>query len=169
MDKHVSEFLSKWSDVGPKHPAWKDRVKLEIISIAKYLRFLQSQGTKPWFQLKPTTGEMYNYMQWYGHLLIPQRSEIKFKIIILLTSEYPKVCPRCFVEEKISEYCGKLYLKNTWEDGGKKYIMICHDHLAELGAWRPTLGIAHFFLREVWYWWSAQVNLIIREYDKKFG
>jgi hypothetical protein len=57
----------------------------------------------------------YNYLIWSGNLLVPEKPEVKFNIKVLLTSEYPKVCPRCFYEEKILEYCGKIFLKNIWE------------------------------------------------------
>ena len=35
LDEIVQEFPEKWVSVGPKHPAWKDRVKLEIEKIIR--------------------------------------------------------------------------------------------------------------------------------------
>lgn len=64
------------------------------------------------------------------------------------------------------EYCGKIFLKNIWEQEGKKYVMICHEHMSNTQAWRENLGIVHFFIRQVWVWWAAQQNVIIKEYDK---
>jgi hypothetical protein len=104
---------------------------------------------------------------WTGNLLVPERPEIDFEIKVLLTSEYPKVCPRCFAEEKIMEYCGKIFMKNIWEQDGKKYVMICHEHMSDTNAWNANLGISHFFIRQVWVWWAAQQNVIILEYDKR--
>ena len=44
----------------------------------------------------------------------------------------------------------------------KTYVMICHDHMSELQqAWEPSLGIVHFFIREVWFWFASMQNLII--------
>ncbi|MHA1299658.1 MAG: hypothetical protein ACTSO9_09505 [Candidatus Helarchaeota archaeon] len=171
VEKYVPPFAEKWSRVTPKHPAWKDRIKLEVHLLKKYLDFLKSEGAQPWFLLRPNTDPRKGYMEWNGYLRIPQRPELTFKIIILLPPEYPQSCPRCFIEKKISRYCGgKLYLKNkVTDEQGNIYVMMCHDHMKELDAWMPILGIAHFFLREVWYWWSAQVNFIISQYDKEKG
>lgn len=168
VEKQVPEFIPKWSEVNPKHPAWKDRIRLEVVLLKKYLEFLKSEGAMPWFQLKPDTDEKYRWLRWFGFLRIPQRPELQFNIIILLPPEYPLVFPRCFIEERIAKYCGgKLYLKNRIKGSdGIPYVMICHDHMNDLNAWKPTLGIAHFFIREVWYWWSAQINFIIRMYDE---
>ncbi|MFX0056848.1 MAG: hypothetical protein ACFE85_00865 [Candidatus Hodarchaeota archaeon] len=34
-------------------------------------------------------------------------------------------------------------------------------------AWNQNLGIAHFFIQQVWVWWAAQQIVIIQELDKK--
>jgi hypothetical protein len=47
--------------------------------------------------------------------------------------------------------------------------MICHEHMSDTKAWKANLGIAHFFIRQIWVWWAAQQNVIIQEYDKKMG
>lgn len=167
LDEIVKEFPDQSINVGPKHPAWKDRVKLEIERIMQYINFLRRTQNKPWFRLLPERNPRYNYLVWGGNLLVPERPEINFDIKVLLTSEYPKVCPRCFAEEEIVEYCGKIFLKNIWEQDGKKYVMICHEHMTNTHAWKEKLGIAHFFIRQVWVWWAAQQNLIIKEYDKR--
>ena len=49
----------------------------------------------------------------------------------------------------------------------KKYIMICHEHMSNTHAWKESLGIVHFFMRQIWVWWAAQQNVIITEYHKK--
>jgi hypothetical protein len=114
---------------------------------------------------------------------VPARPEIKFDMIIALSGEYPKVSPKAFVEESLIGLAGsKIYLKNRFpqqqdtETGewakdpetGKSFVMICHDHMAELqNAWTPNLGIVHFFIREVWYWFAAMQNAIIEEFDRQ--
>jgi hypothetical protein len=167
VDNVVPRFPPAIAKVTPVHPDWKNRVKLEIGAILKYLQFIKNKGARPWFHLTPFENPKYNFMIWKGFLTIPERPDILFNIRILLTSEYPKVSPRCFAELRISNYCGKMYLKNVWNDpeDGKDYIMLCHDHMAEQEAWEDDLGIAHFFIREVWYWWSAMQNMIIKEFD----
>lgn len=167
LDEIIQEFPSKWVDVNPKHPVWKDRVKLEIEKIMHYINYLRNTKNKPWFKLFPEKNPRYNYLVWTGNLLVPENPEINFDIKVLLTSEYPKVCPRCFAEEKIMDYCGKIFMKNIWEQEGKKYVMICHEHMSDTHAWNENLGIAHFFIRQVWVWWAAQQNVIIQEFDKK--
>jgi len=166
LDEIIQEFPEKWSSIGPKHPAWKNRVKLEIEKIMQYINFLRNTKNRPWFKLFPEKNPRYNYLVWTGNLIVPDRPKINFVIKVLLTSEYPKVCPRCFAEEKIVDYCGKIFLKNIWEQDSKKYVMICHEHMSNTHAWRENLGIAHFFIRQVWVWWAAQQNIIIKEYDK---
>ena len=66
-------------------------------------------------------------------------------------------------------YCGHLYYENKWNEKGKEYIMICHDHMVKNKTieWTPSMTITHFFIREVWYWWAAQQSLIIKEWDKQ--
>ncbi|MFW9994310.1 MAG: hypothetical protein ACFFD4_19855 [Candidatus Odinarchaeota archaeon] len=122
----------------------------------------------PWFFLRPSSDTRFNYKKWDGHLKIPSRQEIRFDIIILLTSEYPKVFPRAFADKNIVNYCGgNIYLNNTWEEGDRTFVMICHDHMKEQAAWDPHLSIAHFFIREIWYWWNAKQDTIIRLWDKE--
>jgi len=102
-------------------------------------------------------------------------------LIIVLSGEYPKVSPRAFIEDSLVELAGsKIYLKNRFppkmdEENkwvrdpvtGKSFVMICHDHMSEVkDAWTPNLGIVHFFIREVWFWFAAMQNLIIKEYDR---
>jgi hypothetical protein len=170
-ERYVPPFAEKWGQVGPKHKAWQQRVKLEIISLSRYLNFLKADLPRPWFQLKPDPDPKYNFCIWRGFLQIPQRPEIKFRMVILLSSEFPKVIPRCFLEDRVAEYCGKIYTKNIWKDAkdnGRPYIMICHDHMAEVeGAWAPNLGICHFFIREVWYWFAANQGLMIQATDNR--
>src|SRR5271157_164428 len=172
VDQVVPKCPEKLREVNPKHPAWKTRVKFEVQALMKYLQFLKDKGTRPWFQLTPVENPKFNFMVWKGYLTVPDRSDIQFDIRILLTSDYPKVTPRCFAEQKILNYCGKIYTKNIWndpEENGKPYVMICHDHMAEQNAWEQDLGIVHFFVREVHFWWGAQQNIIIQEFDKELA
>lgn len=167
LDELIPEFPDKWSNITPKHPSWKDRVKLEIEKIMQYINFLKNIRNEPWFRLFPEKDPKFNYMVWSGSLMVPENLNINFEIKVLLTSEYPKVCPRCFAEEDIINYCGKVFLKNIWNQNGKKYVMICHEHMTNTNAWQPTLGIVHFFIRQIWVWWAAQQNIIIKEYEKR--
>ena len=169
VDKVVPKFPDQMSVVGPKHPLWVKRVEFEAAAILRYLTYLKRNGARPWFQIQPIQKKEYNFMVWKGHLTIPDRPDILFQTRILLNPEYPKIPPRCFAEQSISNYCGKLYLESQWKDPDENqvYIMICHDHMAEQDAWNANLGIAHFFIREVWFWWAAQQNFIMQEYDKK--
>ncbi|HMF34685.1 MAG TPA: hypothetical protein VKK79_24900 [Candidatus Lokiarchaeia archaeon] len=41
--------------------------------------------------------------------------------------------------------------------------------MAEQNAWEQDLGIVHFFVREVHFWWGAQENIIIQEFDKELA
>ncbi len=171
-ERYVPPMAKKWGKVGPRHPAWKKRIKLEIVTLSKYIKFLKSELPRPWFQLKPDPNPKYNYTLWRGFITIPKRPEIKFKMVILLSGEYPNVIPRCLIEDRITNYTGKMYLKNNWTDpeDNIKYTMICHDHMGQVeGIWEPNLGIAHFFIREVFIWWAAQMNLIIKVWDEKHG
>ncbi len=169
VDELVPALGSTWAQIGPKHPQWQSRIKKEIELVLRYINYLKAlhPNQEPWFKLTPSKNPAHKFLIWEGYLLIPSRKEIKFDIKVLLTSDYPKACPRCFAEESILNYCGKLYYGNVWEQDGKKYIMICHDHMAETEAWQPTLGIVHFFIREVWVWWSAQQNFILQQWDEK--
>lgn len=169
-EEKVLPFKEEMGKIGPRHPQWQLRVKAEIVSLTNYLSFLKDQFPRPWFQLKPDPDPKYNFMIWKGFIQIPARPEIKFDMVILLSSEYPNVIPRCFLDSDIVEYAGKLYLKNTFTDPliKKNYVMICHDHMGEVeDAWAPNLSIAHFFIREVWFWFGAMQNMIIAEWDKK--
>lgn len=167
VDEIIQEFPGKWVSIGPKHPAWKDRIKLEIEKLLQYINFLRQIQIKPWFRLFPDTNQRHNFLIWSGNLLVPDHPEINFNIKVLLTSEYPKVCPRCFADSKIITYCDKLFLKNIWEQDDKKYVMICHEHMSNTDAWNESLGIVHFFLRQIWVWWAAQQNVIINEFNKR--
>lgn len=169
-ERFVPPLDNKWAEVGPRHPKWKERVKQELMALAKYVEFLSSEYPRPWLRLKPDRDPRYNYMIWRGFIQVPSRPEVKFDMLILLSSEYPVVIPRCFLEESVEKYSGKLYIKNRYQDkaSGKTYIMICHDHMGEVkNAWEPNLGIAHFFIREVWFWFAAMQNHILTEWDKQ--
>ncbi|MHA1733116.1 MAG: hypothetical protein ACTSU5_14305 [Promethearchaeota archaeon] len=169
IDRVVPEFPEKFSQVNPKHPAWKTRVKWEVQAIMKFLQYLKRKGSRPWFQLMPTENPKFNFMVWKGQLHVPTRKDISFGIRVLLTSEYPVAPPRCFAAKRILCYADKIYTKNIWTDPETKgqYVMICHDHMKDPNLWNNKLGIVHFFVREVWYWWGAQQNFIIKEYDKR--
>ena len=169
-EQYVPPFSDKWASVGPRHPLWHERVKLEIHSLSKYVSFLRSELPRPWFILKPDPKPQYNFCIWRGFIQIPAYPEIKFEMVILLNSEYPKVIPRCLMESKIVNYCGKIYLKNKWKDPAtsKEFLMICHDHMSQLAhVWNPNLGIVHFFIREVWFWFAAMQNIIIESWEKQ--
>ena len=47
LDELIQEFPREWLEIGPKHPAWKDRVKLEIEKIIKYINFLKYTQNRP--------------------------------------------------------------------------------------------------------------------------
>jgi len=158
--------------VGPKHPLWPKRVKAEVLNLKRYLDYIIQSGGRPWFQLYPSTKKEHNYLIWYGHLNVATRPEIKFDIVVLLPATYPIDCPRALIhDEVLHEYkCSNIYVENKYSDPTTKktYVMICHDHMKEVGeAWLPELTISHFFIREIHTWWEAKQNDIIEEWDKK--
>ena len=168
-EKVLVKFPEALLEIGPKHPRWQERIKIEILNLAKYVQFLQKKGGRSWFFLAPNKNPKFNFMKWDGYLQVPTRPEIRFKMVILLPSNYPKASPRAFAEESIAEYAGKVFLKNVWEEeNGEKFVMICHEHMETVDeAWHPELTISHFFIREVFYWWAAQQNIIIEHWEKK--
>ena len=167
IDESVPEFPPNIANIGPKDgSAWIQRVKFEIKYLLKLLDYLKGCNENCWFKLFPDSARSYNYLVWGGHLCIPERPEIKFDIKVVLTSEYPKNFPRCFIEEEAVKYCDKIFLKNVWNQNGKIYKMICHQHLRDGSVWKTNLGIAHFFIREIWVWFAVQQNYIINEYDR---
>ncbi|MHA1758762.1 MAG: hypothetical protein ACTSVV_18495 [Promethearchaeota archaeon] len=168
IDELIQEFPEEFIYISPKHPAWKDRIKFEIDKIIKYVNFLRNTQNEAWFRLYPEKTPRFNYQVWTGFLMVPNRPEIKFEIKVILSAEYPKVSPRCFIEESILNYCGKVFVKKTWKQDGRKYVEICHEHLFKANAWNPRLGIVHFFMRQIWVWWAAQQNIIIQEFDAKY-
>lgn len=175
-ERVIIKFPSQVAQIGPRHSLWSKRVSLEIKNLMQFIDYLKGQENALWFFLKPCQDKKYNFQRWDGELKIPTRPDISFKLRIVLTSEYPRVFPRAFAEEKIKDYCaGNIYPKHVWQDNPKdpnseRYIMICHDHMSEQeGAWSPNLSIAHFFIREVWYWWMAKINRVIHEWDAAHG
>ena len=169
LDKLIPEFGEKWIHVNPKTYQWQERMKLEIKKIADYINYLRNEKSKPWFTLKPQRHPPCKLRIWHGYLRVPDEEEdIKFEIRVLIPPEYPKLSPLCFIDEEVMNYCGKLYPKQTFPQNGKTFILICHDHLEKNeDIWKPSLGIAHFFIREIWIWWATQQNLIVREYLRK--
>lgn len=168
-ERYVPAFAEKWGEIGPRHPVWENRVKLEKANLTKYTSFVKSSNQKCWFDLHNAINLEYNHTVWKGHLTVATRPEITFKFIVLLSSEYPVVIPRAFIEEKAVPYAGKLYMRNTWFDHDEdiNYVMLCHDHMEEIkGIWSPDLSIAHFLIREVFIWWAAMQNTIVEEWDK---
>nr|MDO8112106.1 hypothetical protein [Candidatus Sigynarchaeota archaeon] len=179
----VPPFTEKWESVGPKHPEWNERIKLEIHALGKYIEFLRSEGSKPWFYIKPDT--RFKGVIWRGYITLPTHPDLKFDMIILLSGEYPRAMPKAFIEDSLIELAGsKIYVKNRYPppskddpapkqwpkdpETGKSFVMICHDHMSAVeGAWAPNLGIVHFFIREVWFWFAAMQNVIIREHEKR--
>jgi len=182
---HVPPFATQWESVGPKNPQWKERIKLEIYSLKKYIDYLASENSKPWFKIMPDMAGKIPGVIWRGFICVPSRPEIKFDLLIVLSGEYPRVPPKAFIEDSVIRLAGsKIYVKNRFPPGtdsvtgdwhkdpqtGKSFVMICHDHMAELeNAWNPSLGIVHFFIREIWYWFAAMQNFIIEDYDKENG
>ncbi|MBD3190077.1 MAG: hypothetical protein GF308_05515 [Candidatus Heimdallarchaeota archaeon] len=161
-------------NIGPKHPVWSKRVKAEILNIESYRKFIRKQGGIPWFHLVPSKKKAYNFLLWEGYLRVVSRPEIRFDFIILLPATYPTNCPRALIDEVVlKKYkCSKIYANNTYvdKDTKKTYVMICHDHLKEVGeVWTPSLTIAHFLIREVHTWWTAQQNLVLTTYDELTG
>jgi hypothetical protein len=174
-EKVLITFPHELTSLGPSHPAWNRRVAIEIKNLMQYIDYLKNQNNSLWFFLKPFERKEYNFQRWDGYLKIPSRPDIEFEIRVILTSEYPKVYPRAFAESKIINYCaGNIFPKNIWKDSSasneKEFIMICHDHMKETDdAWNPHLSIAHFLLREIWYWWMSKINRVIFEWDKEKG
>ena len=126
-------------------------------------------------KLEPDREKKNNFRIWRGHVLIPHNPKIKFSIIVVLSNKYPKTFPRAFIHESVLEYTGKIYTQSIWDDDKtkEKYLMMCHEHMSnhagdtDFNVWHPQLGIAHFFLRQIWLWWAAQQNLVESEWLKK--
>ncbi|MFX1521828.1 MAG: hypothetical protein ACFFCD_18135 [Promethearchaeota archaeon] len=168
----LMEFPEEFKTVGPKHEAWNDRIKDEIDKIMAYTKWLTDKQGSPWFRLRPR--KLYNFRIWDGYIQIPSRPEIKFKIVVVLSKEYPKDFPKCYVHESILPYTEKLFPNMIWKDHNtnETYVLICHQHM-EPGTslyvneiWKPTLSIAHYFVREVRFWWSDIQNNLIEQWDK---
>ncbi|MBD3190082.1 MAG: hypothetical protein GF308_05540 [Candidatus Heimdallarchaeota archaeon] len=169
-EREVIKMPGPVERVGPKHPLWQKRILLEVKNIEKYLNFIMKSGGRPWFKLAPSTKKEDNFMIWKGLLNVATRPEIKFDIVVLLPATYPTDCPRALIDEIVlKKYkCSKIYTENKYTDPktGKNFVMICHDHMKKVGeVWTPDLSIAHFFIREIHTWWSAQQNAIITEWD----
>jgi len=49
------------------------------------------------------------------------------------------------------EYCGKIFLKNIWEQDGKKYVMICHEHMSNTNAWKENTYIGEIYAERLEY------------------
>ncbi|MCY3412151.1 MAG: hypothetical protein INQ03_11010 [Candidatus Heimdallarchaeota archaeon] len=169
-EKLFVKFDDERLQIGPKSRNWTDRVKLEMKNVSVYINYLQDQKNALWFRLAPSRDKKYNYRVWEGFLKIPGRDDIRFDMAIVLTSDYPKVFPRCFVEEKIIDYAaGNLYIENKWQMNGKTYVMLCHDHMKDLNVWSPNLSIAHFLLQEILVWWNSKMNVVLKMWDGILG
>ena len=169
VERLLVKFENQQLQIGPKHRNWTDRVKLEMKNISVYINFLKQQKNTLWFMLTPSRDKKFNYRIWEGQLKIPGRSDVVFDMAIVLTSDYPKVYPRCFVEERIIKYAGgNLYVENKWDMNDKTYVMICHDHMKDLDVWDPSMSIAHFLLSEILVWWNSKINTILRLYDEVY-
>lgn len=166
IEKELVHIENQYKNSTPKDSNWIERVKLEMKNIAKYLDYLNNQTHSLWFYLVPNRDTKNNFRIWEGYLKIPQRNNVQFDMIIILSSQYPKVYPRAFIEEKIIKYAaGNLYHTTEYIHNNKKYIMICHDHIDELNLWTPDLTIAHFLLREVLVWWNSKLSTITKKID----
>ncbi len=166
IEKELLHVENQYKNTTPRDKFWIERVKLEMQNISKYLNFLDQKTHSLWFYLIPNRDPKNNYRIWEGHLKIPARENIKFDMIVILSSEYPNVYPRAFIEEKIIKYAaGNLYHTTEYFHNNKKYVMICHDHIDELNLWSPDLTIAHFLLREVLIWWNSKMNTITKKID----
>lgn len=168
LEDILAPFPESWADVTPKHPEWRTRVKHELRHLLAYIRFLKRRPHPPWFVLKPVPNPRYNFMFWRGTARAPQRRDVAFDFCLLFTSDYPAVPPRCFFSSEIAAFSGKLSHRNVWKDPdtSRPFTMLSHDHLGEQDLWSPRLGIVHFMVLLVWYWWSAQQSMIIREFDR---
>jgi len=179
---HVPPFAPQWQDVGPQNANWGQRLQLEIILLTKYIDYLKSEKVNPWFFIKPDPDPKYRGMLWRGYIVI-SKYNIRYDLVILLSKEYPKMAPRAFIEDSLTELAGsRIYVKNRFPPSSdsssqinaidnvtkKSFVMLCHDHITEVeGVWSNNLGITHFFIREVWFWFAAMYNVIISEYERK--
>lgn len=167
LDQQLSEFPPEIASITPKDGLlWDKRIKIEIQYLMKLLNYLKLYNGLPWFRLYPEKTRKYKYLVWGGYISIPEKPEIKFDIKVLITSEYPKACPRCFIDKEIEKYSDKIFLKNIWKQDGKTYKMICHEHITKKNVWKETFGIAHFLIRQIWIWFAVQQNYIMAEYEK---
>lgn len=155
--------------VTPKHPGWEKRVKYEGRSLSLFMQQQKTQPHIPWCRLRPKGNPDYRYLVWEGAFVTPARREIQFDARVLLTSEYPQVAPRCFVERRVLKYAHSISPHDTWRDPETQgeYVMINTPGATGLETWNQTFGLVHYLLQEVWVWLALQQDFIIREYDRQ--
>ncbi len=165
LEEDIPEIPDSISKISPTDGDWMDRVKIELALLVRYSKLLKKRKHRQWFRLVPRTRSNDNYQIWRGYVKVPARPKVKLDLAVVLTTEYPGVMPRAFLDEKVSDLCDKLWPKLTWTEDDKRFVMICHDHMKGLAqAWHQKLGIVHFLSRQVWIWWIAQQELIMRHW-----
>lgn len=169
IERHFPEMPKEVSRITPRDRDWYDRVKVELAFMVRYKNLLMKRFKAPmWFQLVPRARDGDNYQKWKGFIKVPEEPTLEFDLRVVLGSEYPKVMPRAFLDDRICGLTSKFYRKPTFEEDGKVFYPICHDHMKELKrAWKPTYGIAHFFSREIYIWWVSELNCIVSEWRKR--
>ncbi|MEM2637601.1 MAG: hypothetical protein QXL15_04570 [Candidatus Korarchaeota archaeon] len=169
IDEILPELPAPLIHVGPKHPSWMKRVKLENIIFENYIKYLIAHNISPWINIIHSDDPADKGFVWEGSVWMPQNPRINFSLIILVPSNYPIVPPRAFLEDTIMEYVQKkIYVGGKLERHGKKYVMLCHDHLKEIeNIWKPTYTLTHFIIHEVWYWWNAMVGEIEKVWNER--
>lgn len=158
------EFSDKWTKVGPDHSQWNERMVFEIDKINNYFKLLKEYHINSWIFFHPEKIEKFKYKLWNGYLQDPNHTQVKFEIYILLTNNYPKIAPRCYIEEKIINYCSYVSPKMTFEKDGKIFIQM--DAYFSKFNWRPTFGLIHFIVKAVQIWWAVNKNKIVEVYNK---
>jgi len=172
VEQHLDYISDKRLQITPRNRNWDKRIRLEIIQIHKYLKYLSDRGQDRWFQIAPNKDKTkHNYRVWEGKLKVTQRSDISFDIIIILSSKYPKIMPKAYIEKDVLKYSrnNNIFVNRKYpKEGthkGKEYVQICHEHMEDNNYWTPELTIAHFLLREVLIWWNANISTIIKAWD----
>lgn len=171
-DRILFIFPEVFTHVNPNHSRGAARVKIEVKNLRLYADHLNQLKLKPWFSIAPVLDQNLNFRLWRGKLIVINRPDIVFEILIILGRYYPRIPPRAFIEEKITEICDKhIYTRNLWTQFGKKYAMIAHDAFdldyRTQTQWYPNLSIAHFITREIWDWWIIKQDHILQLWDLK--
>lgn len=143
----------------------KSRLKWETKAWKKYNK-LQKKQKNVWIILEPI--KELNYDMWAGKVRHLSNKKIKFEARVVFLPEYPAEMPALYLEGKILNYCGKMYIKTSFtEESGEKFYMAALDAVTDLSFWDDTMDLSHFLERAAFPWWKAQQDVIESSYNEK--